>query len=206
MQDLCDPASITNTGTALVGQIDIARWGYDIRAYAWKMWTSADGQFNTPQVVTFPLTNIDDAMEEILAFNSTVSPYKLNNSIPYINHKTASTMTASQQGLALKTYQSDIFNNWLNTTWISGVSGISAVTAISTATGSFTIDTLNLSKKVYDMLNRIAISGGSYDDWIDAVYAHEKYRRAESPIYLGGLSKELVFQEVVSNAPSDVLS
>ena len=31
-----------------------------------------------------------------------------------------------------------------------------AITAIDTSSGSFNIDTLNLSKKVYDMLNRIA--------------------------------------------------
>ena len=57
-----------------------------------------------------------------------------------------------------------------------------------------------MKKKVYLMLNRIAISGGSYDDWIDAVYAGEKLSLTESPIYHGGLSKELVFQEVISNS------
>ena len=50
------------------------------------------------------------------------------------------------------------------------------------------------------MLNRIAVSGGSYDDWLNAVYDHDPTRRTESPIYMGGLIKELVFQEVVSNS------
>ena len=50
------------------------------------------------------------------------------------------------------------------------------------------------------MLNRIAISGGTYDDWLDAVYTHERTRSAENPMYLGGLIKNLVFQEVVSNS------
>ena len=63
-------------------------------------------------------------------------------------------------GLLLKTYQSDIFNNWIKTEWISGENGISAITAISTTGNKFTIDQLNLSKKVYEMLNRIAVSGG----------------------------------------------
>lgn len=40
---------------------------------------------------------------------------------------------------------------------------------IDTSGGSFTADKLKLSKKVYDTLNRIAISGGSYDDWLDEV-------------------------------------
>ena len=93
-----------------------------------------------------------------------------------------------------------MFNNWLSTEWIDGTGGINEITAIDTSGGSFNIDTLNLSKKVYDMLNRIAVSGGTYDDWLDAVYDHPRYMRAESPMYMGGLSKELVFQEVVSNS------
>lgn len=52
------------------------------------------------------------------------------------------------------------------------------------------------------MLNRIAVSGGSYDDWLDAVYTHERTRSVENPMYLGGLIKELTFQEVVSVASS----
>ena len=72
--------------------------------------------------------------------------------------------------------------------------------AVDTSEGSFTIDELNLAKKVYNMLNRIALSGGSYDDWLDAVYTHDRQRSAESPIYLGGLITNLVFQEVISNA------
>lgn len=109
----------------------------------------------------------------------------------------------SQEGLAIKTYQSDLFNNWLQTEWIDGVGGIGDVTAIDTSGGSFKIDTLLISKKVYDMLNRIAVSGGSYEDWIDAVYTHDRYTRVESPMYMGGLIKELVFQEVVSNSESN---
>ncbi|MEY4834381.1 MAG: hypothetical protein RI980_496 [Bacteroidota bacterium] len=50
------------------------------------------------------------------------------------------------------------------------------------------------------MLNRIAVSGGSYDDWLNAVYTHERTRSQENPMYMGGLIKELAFQEVVSNA------
>jgi hypothetical protein len=108
----------------------------------------------------------------------------------------------SQEGLGIKTYQSDLFNNWLSTEWIDGVGGINDITAIDTSTGKFKIDTLVLAKKVYDMLNRIAVSGGSYNDWLDAVYTENRYTMAESPMYMGGLIKELVFQEVVSNNAS----
>ena len=50
------------------------------------------------------------------------------------------------------------------------------------------------------MLNRIAVSGGSYDDWLDAVYTHERAKSVESPVYHGSLIKELSFEEVVSNS------
>lgn len=103
-------------------------------------------------------------------------------------------------GLILKTYQSDIYNNWVNSEWVDGENGISAITAISTAGDKFTIDQLNLSKKVYDMLNRIAVSGGTYQDWVETVYTSEWNMHTETPMYEGGLSSEIEFQEVVSNS------
>jgi hypothetical protein len=111
--------------------------------------------------------------------------------------------TYSQNGLAVKTYQSDLFNNWINTEWIDGETGVSALTAIDTSGGDFTIDALNIASKVYAMLNRIAVSGGSYDDWLDAVYTHERVKGIENPVYHGSLIKEIAFQEVISNASSE---
>lgn len=103
-------------------------------------------------------------------------------------------------GLALKTYQSDINTNWVNTEWIDGEEGINAITAIDTSSGSFTLDTLNLAKKVYNMLNRIAVSDGSYNAWIQTVYTSGGLNHIETPIYLGGSSLEIEFQEVVNNS------
>ena len=64
--------------------------------------------------------------------------------------------------------------------------------------GLLKLDALNLAKKVYDLLNRVAVSGGTYQDWQEAVYGVDVARMAESPIYCGGLSREIVFEEVVS--------
>lgn len=108
----------------------------------------------------------------------------------------------SNGGLILKTYQSDMFNNWVNTEWVDGDNGISKVTAIDTSGGSFTIDTLNLAQKVYNMLNRIAVSGGTYKDWVETVYSVDYGQHAETPIYEGGYSNEIEFEEVVSNSAS----
>lgn len=106
-------------------------------------------------------------------------------------------------GLLLKTYQSDINTNWVNTEWIEGESGINAITAIDTTSGSFTLDTLNLAKKVYTMLNRIAVSDGSYNAWIQTVYTSGGLNHIETPLYIGGSSLEIEFQEVINNSGSD---
>ncbi|AXH73230.1 MAG: major capsid protein [Microviridae sp.] len=174
--------------------------------YNWTYIKNGDLPTSAPTPRSFDLNNIDQMRETILsdiliptAFDLTsqdIEPYSLllqweQGQSPYLN---------TQEGLGLKTYQSDLLNNWLSTEWLDGTGGINEITAIDTSGGSFNIDTLNLSKKVYDMLNRIAISGGTYDDWLDAVYTHDRWTKAESPIYHGGLIRELVFQEVVSNS------
>jgi hypothetical protein len=159
-----------------------------------------------PNVRTFPLSNIDDMRINILKDTGSQFPYILTlaSPAPYGEPLKEGSegycKLSTQEGLGLKTYQSDLFNNWIDTEWIDGQNGINTITAVDTSEGNFTIDTLQLSKKVYDMLNRIAVSGGTYDDWLNAVYTHERARSTENPIYMGGLIKELAFQEVVSNA------
>lgn len=203
--DLC--TGIVRTGDVYTGVYNAPKWGITQYLKYWRYQNSTDIGIGAPSIVTFPLSNIDDMRGDILT-KTGFDPYVVNdNSIaPYKylweQPQGIPNVLSSQEGLGLKTYQSDLFNNWLKTEWIDGVDGITEITAIDTSGGSFTIDTLNLSKKVYDMLNRIAVSGGSYDDWLDAVYTHDRYQTSESPMYMGGLIKELVFQEVVSNSAS----
>ena len=179
----------------------------------WRYRKASDVGLQKPVVTTFDLADIDSMKEEILGFSSKVTAFNvksvanLNDLKPYkwlfeINSGRPNLLN-SQEGLLIKTYQSDLFNNWLQTEWIDGPDGISAITAIDVSSGELNLDTLNLAKKVYDMLNRVAVSGGTYDDWLDVQYDHDRYRRATSPMYMGGLIKELVFQEVVSNAAAE---
>lgn len=112
-------------------------------------------------------------------------------------------MSYPHNGLVVKTYQSDIFNNWVDTEWIDGENGIAALAAVTTTGGSFTIDSLNLAEKLYNMLNRVAVSGGTYEEWQDTVYEDVKQKRIESPIYCGGMSSEIVFEEIVQSAPAE---
>jgi hypothetical protein len=166
-----------------------------------------------PQLEEFPLDNIDDMRMDILEAvrDTTAFAIDQDSSAPYGtglgrngSDWNDAYKKASQEGLGIKTYQSDLFNNWISTEWIDGSNGINEVTAVSTAGDEFTIDSLNLANKVYNMLNRIAISGGSYDDWLDAVYTHERAKSCENPIYHGSLIKELAFEEVVSLADTVV--
>lgn len=111
--------------------------------------------------------------------------------------------TSSQYGLALKTYNSDLLQNWINTDWIDGVTGINEISAVDVTDGKLTMDALNLAQKVYNMLNRIAVSGGTYRDWLETVFTGGNYmERCETPMFEGGMSTEIVFQEVISNSAS----
>lgn len=160
---------------------------------------------------SYPLTDIDDMRELILSAGKTEFVIARDIvDIPsvylkLIDKTAAEGFNASkpQFGLLVKTYQSDLFNNWIQTDWIDGENGINAITAIDVTQGSFSIDTFYLAKKVYEMLNRIAISGGTYQDWIETVYTSNYIERTETPIYMGGASQEVVFQEVISNSATD---
>lgn len=170
---------------------------------------------NDVHLETFQLSTIDDLREEILATpsqaefmlprnQSSVEKYpflaplydqlQTESNIPIYGRCT------SQCGLGVRTYLSDRFNNWLNTEWIDGSNGINEITSVDVTSGLLSMDALILQKKVYDMLNRIAVSGGSYRDWQEAVFGVRVSRAAESPIYVGGYASEIVFDEVVSTA------
>ena len=98
----------------------------------------------------------DEKLKSLFLYPLLVSPNPekegTSQSIPAI-------VSLDMGGLCLKTHQSDLFNNWVNKEWVDGDNGINKLTSIDTSGGSFTIDTLNLAEKVYNLLNRIAISG-----------------------------------------------
>ena len=202
---LSELADLMQEGAGFLRYMPKGEFGQYI-AESWRYRNSEDLGQGKPRIRTFPLENIDLMREKILGYSSMVAPFEITEQDiePYYWPVEVlygySSALYSQEGLALKTYQSDLFNTWLDTEWIDGTTGINSITAIDVSSGELQIPALILARKVYDMLNRIAVSGGSYDDWIDAQWAHERYRRCESPMYMGGLIKELVFQEVVSNS------
>ena len=167
------------------------------------------------QLMEFPLENIDNMRERILATPKTteliISDVNEGKQRPYapsyykIRTNQSSSVNGvgsyfSQCGLGLRTYLSDRFNNWLSSEWIDGATGVNEISAVDVSDGKLTMDALILAKKVFNMLNRIAVSDGTYNSWQEAVYGVTAVRMAESPIYCGGMSSEIVFDEVVSNS------
>lgn len=154
-------------------------------------------------IIDFPIKKIDEVREQILSYPAT-SPYIVTNEKPYsYSEKDKEGKLKSRNamyGLAVKTYQSDIFNNWIQTEWLDGENGINAISSVDTSSGSFTMDTLNLAKKVYNMLNRIATSDGTYKSWMETVFSSKYVEVTETPVYYGGMSQEIVFEEVVSTS------
>ena len=170
------------------------------------------------KLTQFPLKNIDDERTAILAAPSTSAFEVDSKKMPYaaaiaplelISHdrKTnyfSSNAWYSQAGLAVKTYLSDRFNNWLNTEWIDGTTGgINAITAVDVTDGKLTMDALILQKKIFNMLNRVAITDGTYQAWREATYGIRSATLPESPIFCGGMQSEIAFDEIVSNSATE---
>lgn len=170
------------------------------------------------KLTQFPLKNIDEERTLILAAPSTtpyimdplkmpyaaaIAPIELPN---YNRTKTYISLNSwySQAGLAVKTHLSDRFNNWLNTEWIDGTTGgINAITAVDVTDGKLTMDALILQKKIFNMLNRVAITDGTYQAWREATYGIRSATLPESPIFCGGMQSEIAFDEIVSNSATD---
>lgn len=159
----------------------------------------------------YPLENLDTIRDKILLTPGDTVFEISNESMsvaPFTNFAKRNSQTMlntafPQYGLCLKTYNSDIYQNWINTEWIEGVSGINEASAVDVTDGKLSMDALNLAQKVYNFLNRIAISGGTYKDWLETVYTGGNYmERCETPMFEGGVSQEIVFQEVISNSAS----
>lgn len=170
------------------------------------------------KLTKFSLKDIDDERTAILAAPSTSAYIVKNTKLPYMaataplelpNHDRSKTYLSSnawfsQAGLAVKTYLSDRFNNWLNTEWIDGTTGgINAITAVDVTDGKLTMDALILQKKIFNMLNRVAITDGTYQAWREATYGIRSATLPESPIFCGGMQSEIAFDEIVSNAATD---
>lgn len=166
-----------------------------------------------PVMKPFPLKNIDKAREMILSNNTGAAvkigfgadnpmllnflPYSANTDVyPQSNDYVAKTPLV---GLVCKTYQADIFNAWLNT---ESIEKNNQRTRVLIDNGGFNVDSLLMAEKLFNMRNYITIAGGTFKDWRIAMWNSETTGGIESPLYIGGLSSEIYFQEVIDQAGS----
>ncbi|SHF29245.1 hypothetical protein [Dysgonomonas macrotermitis] len=170
-----------------------------------------------PQIVTFPLQELDDMREIILEGIRNTAPFTISEAgvgpnndqisclqkpLMRLNNSGVVSPIRSKlpmEGLLLKTYLSDKFNNWLNYELIGGDNGIAAVTSVDVSNGKLNLDTLNLAKKVYNMMSRIAVTDGTYYSYLEVVYDSKPFQIAETPMYVGGMSQEIIFTELQSS-------
>lgn len=178
-------------------------------------WTLDQGQGETVQYTTFPLENIDN-MRMALLQAPTNAPYVVNDAVnkpgynsPYREIWGGRTrpdgtigLNADQRlcGLFIRTHVSDRFQNWLDTELIDGAAGVTISSAVDVSAGTLTMDALNLAQKTYELLNRIVAAGNSYASFLKAVWNVDKLSQVEMPMYIGGASGEIAFDEVVSTS------
>lgn len=177
-----------------------------------KMWLKANFIPKNVHLEAIPLENLDKIRDELLAKpgnqvfelnSSKLKPFAILNSINQ-ESQSNNAMLTNQYGLVVKTYDSDVMQNWINTEWIDGENGINEISAVAVEDGKITMDSLNLAQKVYNMLNRIAVSGGTYRDWLETVYTTGNYiERPETPVFEGGMTQWIEFEEVVSNSATE---
>lgn len=171
-------------------------------------WTDPNPE---PTLNQFQLSEIDSIREGILATGGNVN-YNLNTVGENITNMLFTDAgggedqlyqtSYAQEGLLVKTYQSDIFNNWLNKEWLDSSGGVNEVTKIDVSGGFLYMNDLIISNKIFKMLNNIAAAGGTINNWQQANYNTELFGATTIPMYEGGLSKEIVYDEVESNSSS----
>ena len=114
----------------------------------------------------YPLENLDTIRDKILLTSGDIAFDISNESMsvaPFTNFAKRTSdsrlnTTNTQYGLCLKTYNSDLYQNWINTEWIEGANGINEASSVDVTNGMLSMDALNLAQKVYNFLNRIAVS------------------------------------------------
>lgn len=199
-----------NVPTITLTNLDLAP-GYN-NGKILKIWLRNTYQPQNVHLMPIPLENLDLIRDELLAKKgnevfevntSTLKPFAILNSVNQ-ESQSNNAMLTNQYGLVVKTYDSDVMQNWINTEWIDGQNGINEISAVAVEDGKITMDSLNLAQKVYNMLNRIAVSGGTYRDWLETVYTTGNYiERPETPVFEGGMTQWIEFEEVVSNSATE---
>lgn len=175
------------------------------KIYAWDY--AEPTNINEPKLVKWDLKAVDRMMMSIMKNVDGTSPILIDDKseLPYgasfQGNYDYRSINTTQEGLCLGTYQSDVFNNWLDNATINSLNNKTKVKV--DANGEFTIDLLNITQKLYNYEQRIGITDGTLEEWRELTYGEVSRTKSLKPVYEGGLSKEIVFDMVVSTASTD---
>ena len=94
-----------------------------------------------PTLKECALTEIDTLLEEVKSNytgNLIYGGGSTNQIISDLLKQSSTTYSiqSKQEGLCVKTYQADLFNNWIQTDWIDGTGGITETTSVDTTGNS----------------------------------------------------------------------
>lgn len=180
--------------------------------------TTQQTKIDQVNLFAFPLDNIDRARQDILTKpwdeQVLIADYAGAdlNYYPYMgalgeyidpDGNSVNQSVFPLAGLAVKTYNSDRFNNWVNSDWLEGPSGVAEMSKVAVSNGAVYLDAFNMAKSVYNLLNRVAIAGGSLSDYRTVVWGVGERTNEEVPQYVGGVSSEVAFDEVVATSRSE---
>lgn len=167
-------------------------------------WNYTEVTSAVPKLAPWDLKAVDRMMMKIMSDveNPTALIIDQATELPYgASFKTVNNVRAintTQEGICLGTYQSDVFNNWLDNETIDSLNAKSKIKV--NEDGEFSINDLNLTQKLYNINMRIGITDGTLDEWREMTYGQASKNRSLKPVYAGGLSKEILFDMVISTA------
>lgn len=108
------------------------------------------------------------------------------------------TLDSPMQGFCLRSYAADLNSAWLNGNTFSNYTNAARV---NTDSGSFTVDQLNYSSKLWKYLMRTMVAGGRFDDYIRSHFGVTQRTDLMYPEFLGSTSTGIMFDDVVQTAP-----
>lgn len=186
----------TEPKAGFVGTGDLRYWRYtDSQAPALKEW-----DLKAVDRMMMKIMSEVESSDALLIDSSSELPYGASFQSE-TEGATYYSINTSQEGLCIGTYQSDVFNNWLDNATINALNAKNKITVNSE--GEFTIDMLNLTQKLYNYDMRIGVTDGTLEEWREMTYAQVSKTKSLKPVYEGGLSKEIVFDMVVSTAATE---
>lgn len=172
--------------------------------YGWNEVQYSDSTVTTPSLQEWDLKAVDRMQMRIMANVENIAPVEIDNltEFPYgasfKKYGDWRSINGSQEGICLGTYQSDVFNNWLDNATVNALNAKNKVKV--DANGEFSIDMLNITQKLYNYDMRIGITDGTLEEWRELTYGQKAVGKSLKPVYEGGLTKEIVFDQIVSTA------